>query len=66
MRYRLQADAVISADNYADALRAIGEHFLAWAADTPGDDPDTWVADASSQAPQFEAGSIVHLVAEAD
>jgi hypothetical protein len=64
VRYRLRADAVISAADYRDALRRIGEHFIAWAEDTPSDDPDSWVADASLTAPQFEGGGVVHLVAE--
>jgi hypothetical protein len=64
VRYRLRADAVITADNYGEALRLIGEHFAAWAADTPDDDPDSWVAEASLGAPQFELGSTIHLVPE--
>lgn len=62
MKYRLKADAVLSADSYADAIRKIGEHFSAMAADMPSDDPKDWVADASLTAPQFEVGSIVHVV----
>ena len=63
MRYRLKADVVIEATTYGDALRRIGEHFAAWARDTPDDDPATWVADASLTAPQFETGGFVHLTA---
>jgi hypothetical protein len=62
VRYRLRVDAVISGADYADALRRIGEHFIAWADDTPSDDPDGWVAEASLAAPQFEVGGVVHLV----
>jgi hypothetical protein len=57
---------VIDAESYADALRQIGEHFLAWAADTPSDDPDTWDVDASLAAPHFASGSVVHLIPESD
>jgi hypothetical protein len=66
VRYRLRADVRIEADNYSDALRRIGEHFIAWAEDTPDDDPDTWVADASLSAPQFLTGSSVYLIPEED
>ncbi len=62
VKYRLRADAVLSADSYADAIRKIGEHFSAWGADMPSDDPDEWTTDASLVAPQFEPGSIIHIV----
>jgi hypothetical protein len=61
VKYRLRVDAVVEADDYGDALRRIAEHFAAWASDTPSDDPDTWVTDASLGAPHFEVGSVVHL-----
>jgi len=64
VRYRLRADALIDADDYTDALRRIGEHFLAWAEDTPDDNPDTWVSNHSLTAPQFLTGSRIHLVPE--
>ena len=62
MRYRLRADAVLAADSYPDAIRRIGEHFCAWAADMPSDDPATWTTGASLTAPQFEAGGVIHIV----
>ena len=62
MKYRLRADAVLEADSYADAIRRIGDHFSAWAADMPSDDPDTWTTDASLTAPQFEPGGVIHVV----
>lgn len=60
MRYRLKVDGVVDGDTTPDALRRIGEHFLAWAADTPSDDPDTWTADASVDAPRIDG--VVHLI----
>ena len=66
MRYRLRADAVITGNDYADALRRVGEHFIALSADTPSDDPDTWMSDASLSAPHFEVGAIIHLTPEPD
>jgi hypothetical protein len=45
-------------------LQRIGEHFIAWAADTPSGDPDTWTSDASMTAPRFEVGAVIHLVPE--
>ena len=66
MKYLFHVDAVIAASSYGEALRLIGEHFQAWASDTPLDDPDSWTTDASLFAPQFEAGSVVHLMPEDD
>lgn len=67
MRYRLRCDAVVEADDYGDALRRIGEHFLAWAADTRSDDPDTWTTDHSRAAHHVGGpGSFIHLIPEPD
>ena len=64
MRYRLRVDAVIEATDYADAVRRIAEHFSAWAADTPSDDPATWTAESSLSAPHFEAGGMIEVIPE--
>ena len=62
MQYRLRVDAIIEADSYANAVRRIAEHFVAWADDTPSDDPDTWSAESSLTAPHFEAGGKIEII----
>jgi hypothetical protein len=32
----------------------------------PSDDPDTWESEASVTAPQFAAGSVIHVVPDGD
>lgn len=64
MRFRLTTDAAIEAEDYADALRRVGEHFVAWAGYTPWDGPDTWRTELTSAAPQFLPGSVIHVVPE--
>lgn len=54
VRYRLEVSAGVEAEDYADALRRVGEHFLAWSRDTPSDDPDTWTTEHSLQAPHLD------------
>ena len=61
MRYRVQVDAVIEAESYADAVRRIAQHFTAWADDTPSDDPDTWTAESGLSAPHFDAGGRIEI-----
>jgi hypothetical protein len=61
MRYRLEVNAVIEAESYADAVRHIAPHFSAWADDTPSDDPDTRTAESSLSAPHFEAGGTIQI-----
>ncbi|MPZ73253.1 MAG: hypothetical protein GEU74_08485 [Nitriliruptorales bacterium] len=57
MRYRLEVNAIVEGQDYADALRRVGEHFLAWSQDTPSDDPDSWTADHSLDAPQLDGAT---------
>jgi hypothetical protein len=45
-------------------VRRVAEHFTAWADDTPSDDPDTWSAESSLSAPQFEAGGTIEIIPE--
>ena len=66
MRFRLRVEAVLEADDYADALQRIARHFTAWADDMPSDDPAEWTTDASLNAPTFLPGSFVHVIPEND
>lgn len=53
MKYKLTVNGIVEAKDYADALRRVGLHFVAWADDTPSDDPDTWTTHHSLTAPQL-------------
>lgn len=55
VRYKLELSGSVEGDDYADALRRVGEHFIAWANDTPSDDPDTWTTVHSLNAPPLDA-----------